>query len=180
MWRIRPHNNDWPHVTSTRKLRPRNGIHIHWTRIDPEPRTRDGIPLTSLTRTLRDLRGDDRELATQAAERIHGHRRSTPHRSTTRGELERRFLRLIRQLGLPEPDMNVPYGPYVLDAYWHAHNLVLEIDDYSTHGNRAAFRADRERDRALTHAGITHMRITADELTPRALHKALASLLRLP
>ena len=180
VWRIRPHHNGPAHVTTTRKLKRRDDIHVHWTRTDPQPRTRDGIPLTSLTRTLQDLEGDERELATQAAERIHGYERTTPFRSTQRGELERRFINALREAGLPEPLMNVPHGPYVLDAYWPAYDLVLEIDDFATHRTHAAFRADRERDRVLLAHGLRTARITAQELAPRALHRALASLLRLP
>jgi very-short-patch-repair endonuclease len=72
--------------------------------------------------------------------------------------------------------MNVPWGPYVLDAYWPELGLVLEIDDWETHRSRAAFAADRARDRALTAAGLKAVRITADDLPPRRLGPVLARL----
>jgi predicted transcriptional regulator of viral defense system len=182
LWLLRPHQPGAVHVVTTRKLRPRADPIIHWTRDLPphDRRRRDGIPVTSVDRTLEDLARtvtkEELALATQAAERLHGHRRATPHHSMTRGHLERRFLKALNGLNAPLPQLNVPYGPYILDALWPDHGIALEIDDWATHGTRAAFRQDRERDRALTAAGLRPARITADELEPAALRAVLTAL----
>jgi very-short-patch-repair endonuclease len=96
--------------------------------------THEGIPTTSIARTLLDLaatvRPDRLERALAQAERLqlydhaavtdvlsrsHGHRgRAALTRATaqeprlTRSELEAIFLRLVRQAGLPEPQSNLP------------------------------------------------------------------------
>ena len=55
-WRIRPHDPPVVDITTSRQLRPRDGIRIHTRAIDPaEIRRLDGIPLTSPVQTLFDL-----------------------------------------------------------------------------------------------------------------------------
>ena len=53
---------------------------------------------------------------------------------------------------------------YVADLVWPAGRLVVEIDGFKTHTNRAAFQADRHRDYELTLSGYTILRITHDEV----------------
>jgi very-short-patch-repair endonuclease len=173
LWALQSHHGGLVHVLSAKKKRARRGIVIHWTRaLSPtECVRRSGIPVTSLARTLADLLAtappDEAELAIRAAERIHGFDRSVLRRRTitlTRGELERLFLRVLDEADLQRPVMNHPWGDYELDGYWPAQGLVVEIDDFETHGNRTAFARDRRRDRALTIAGLTPIRITHDDL----------------
>ena len=83
----------------------------------------------------------------------------------TRSRLERRLLALVRRAGLPEPLVNHRIGPYTVDFFWPAFNLVVETDGWATHGYRAAFERDRARDAHLAAAGITVLRITERRLT---------------
>jgi very-short-patch-repair endonuclease len=183
LWGLQPHHGGAVHTTSARKQRGRPGIHHHWTRHAPDTRVRQGIPVTSLARTLVDLAdvasADELEQAIRAAERLHGFdraqlrpihgrrgtRRLTRPQPFTRGHLERLFQRVVAGAGLPAPRMNVPFGPYELDALWPEAKVVVEIDDWATHGTRQAFEADRARDRVLSVAGLRPVRITHEDLT---------------
>jgi very-short-patch-repair endonuclease len=97
----------------------------------------------------------------------------------TRSEAEERFLALIRRAGLRDPEMNVVVQDYEVDALWRAERLVVEIDGFAFHSTRAVFERDRQRDRELTAAGLTVLRITWRELTlqPEALLVQLAQAL---
>jgi very-short-patch-repair endonuclease len=123
-------------VTARRGRRQVEGIRLHWSRslAAQDTTTRQGIPITSIARTLLDLaatvRPDRLERALAQAERLqlydhtaigdvlsrsNGHRgRAALARATareprlTRSELEAIFLRLVRQAGLPEPQSNLP------------------------------------------------------------------------
>jgi very-short-patch-repair endonuclease len=76
--------------------------------------------------------------------------------------------------------MNVPVGPYFPDAFWPERRLIVELDSYGIHTTRKAFEEDRDRDRALTLAGYTVLRITWRQLTTNAdaIAAQLAALLR--
>jgi hypothetical protein len=194
LWALQPHHGGPVHITSARKHRGRPGIVHHWTRHPPQARNRQGIPVTELARTLVDLADvaghDELEQAIRAAERLHrfdrahlrpidgrrGTRRLTTRRPFTRGHLERLFLRFVADAGLVPPQMNVPFGPYELDALWREAGVVVEIDDWDTHGTREAFEADRARDRAVSVAGLRPVRVTHEDLTTGAL--ALAAQFR--
>jgi very-short-patch-repair endonuclease len=86
-----------------------------------------------------------------------------------RSELERRFLALCRQAGLPSPAVNewlaVAGEEMQVDFVWHRQRVVVETDGYRTHGTRRAFREDRRRDRLLGLAGWRVVRFTWDDLT---------------
>ena len=75
---------------------------------------------------------------------------------------------MIATAGLSAPRMNVPFGPYELDAVWTDARVVVEIDDWATHGTRAAFEADRARDHVLSVAGFRPVRVTHEDLTTGA------------
>jgi Protein of unknown function (DUF559) len=137
-------------VTAPRSRDGLPGIRLHTSRsLDEKDTTNhEGIPITSVARTLLDLaataRSDRLERALAQAERLelYDHRaiadviaRSNGHRGTgalaratalepklTRSELESRFLTLVRKAGLPEPEANSS-----LDAPDHPH---LEVDFY--------------------------------------------------
>jgi very-short-patch-repair endonuclease len=85
----------------------------------------------------------------------------------TRSELERRFLRVCREAGLPPPAVNVPVAGLEVDFLWPAAGLVVELDGYAFHHDRASFERDRRRDATLQAAGyrvvrITHWRLAND------------------
>ena len=133
---------------------------------------------------LIDLRGID-ELIERAPGR-HGikplaailscHRDPAP---VTRSELERRFLELCRGADLPRPSLNVLVAGLEVDVLWQDHCLVVELDGFAFHGDRASFERDRARDAKLQLAGYRVLRITHRRLQfePAAVIEALRNLL---
>ena len=98
----------------------------------------------------------------------------------TRSEAERRLQRLIRAAKLPRPVTNIRVAGWEVDAYWPRERLVVEVDGYAYHGNRAAFERDRRKDAALVTAGYTVIRITWRQLQdePLTVVALLARLIR--
>jgi very-short-patch-repair endonuclease len=78
----------------------------------------------------------------------------------TRSELERRFLELIREAGLPLPVVNALVAGHEVDFHWPAHRLVVETDGGATHGYALAIKEDRRRDVDLELAGWHVLRLT--------------------
>jgi very-short-patch-repair endonuclease len=179
-------------VAPSRRVR-RPGIRVHRSRLGrTEVETLDGVPVTTLSRTLFDLAsvttGRELERALAAAERMdvnlrrrlrvllerHPARRGTRSlRSVlasgapalTRSEAEERLLELIRSAGLPTPAFNVMLHGHEVDCYWRAARLVVEVDGYAWHGSQRAHVRDRQRDSALAAAGIQVVRLSWQQLT---------------
>lgn len=135
-WGLLQTNQARVDVTARRGRREVAGIRLHWSRslTAQDTTTNEGMPITSIARTLLDLaatvRSDRLERALAQAERLRlydqaaiadvlsrsdGHRgRAALARATarepklTRSELEAIFVRLVRQAGLPEPQSNLP------------------------------------------------------------------------
>lgn len=82
----------------------------------------------------------------------------------TRSELEERFLALIDRAGLERPELNVRLEAggrhFEVDCLWRRRALVVELDGRAFHDTESAFHRDRSRDRALTAAGWTVVRLT--------------------
>jgi hypothetical protein len=78
----------------------------------------------------------------------------------TTTELERRFLPLAIDAGLPLPITQAPRSGHRVDFYWPQLGLVVETDSLRYH--RTAFKqgADVRRDNAHTSAGLTTLRFT--------------------
>jgi hypothetical protein len=97
----------------------------------------------------------------------------------THSELERRFVRLCREAGIPPPATNVVVAGYTVDAYWPDHRVVAELDGFAFHHTRHAFERDRARDAELQLAGYRVLRITARRLErdSAGVARALLSLL---
>jgi predicted transcriptional regulator of viral defense system/very-short-patch-repair endonuclease len=96
----------------------------------------------------------------------------------TRSGLERRFLRLVREAGLPRPSMNLFVANFELDAYWPSLRFAVELDTYDYHGGRREFEADRLRQEDLKLVGIEMTRVTGARITadPDAVAKRLRRL----
>jgi very-short-patch-repair endonuclease/predicted transcriptional regulator of viral defense system len=196
LWELRGSPTGPVHVTvPSRNGRNRPGIKIHRaSQLLPEERTEiDGIPVTSLARTLLDYAEDTTTLwlerAFETADRrdlldlnaIEAQLERSPGRRgrqrlsklvdgyrgpgpELRSELERRFWRLIEEAGLPLPLTNVVVEGELVDAYWPNERLVVELDGYGYHRTRRDFENDRERDRILELARVQRLRITYDRL----------------
>jgi very-short-patch-repair endonuclease len=78
----------------------------------------------------------------------------------TDSELERRFLLLVREAGLPEPETGRHVNGFKVDFYWPALGLVAETDGLRYHRTPAQQARDRVRDQAHTTAGLTPLRFT--------------------
>lgn len=167
----------------------RSGLWIHRGRLHREDSViRDGIPVTSVARTLFDLaevvdfqqlehawEESDRlgRLGLAAVERVcergYGRRALKPIRrllaearaaTETRSPLEERFQRFLREHHLPPPATNVDVLGNEVDALWPAARLVVELDSWEFHRHRAAFERDRARDPKLLIAGYHTIRVT--------------------
>jgi hypothetical protein len=190
--------------------RSRRGIVVHRARQlhDEDRAVRDGMPVTSLARTLLDLAeiGSRRDVERgieeaerqrlfdlRAVERLLARSRGRrgqralaaamsdwlPDAELTRSELERHFLSLCRDAGLPLPAANATVEGHEVDAFWPNRRLVVELDSRAYHHTRAAFERDRVRDATLQIAGHRVLRVTHRRLEqePAAVAEALRLLL---
>jgi very-short-patch-repair endonuclease len=173
-----------PKVDSYRTVLPPDEVTVH-----------DGIPVTTPARTLFDLAAvltpqqlnhalneaeirrltspipldaliarHPRRKGTQALRRALELQRQRGE-TVTRSEFETAFLDFAERHGLPRPKTNEPLGPYFPDACWPEQRVIVELDSYAIHTTRQAFESDRARDRELTLAGYTVVRVTWRQLT---------------
>jgi hypothetical protein len=97
----------------------------------------------------------------------------------SRSGLERRFLELVAEAGLPRPVTGFGEEGYELDVYWPEERFAVELDTYETHGSHRAFESDRLRQENLKLAGIEMIRVTGHRLDrePRKVIERVARLL---
>jgi very-short-patch-repair endonuclease len=142
-------------VHPTRRPRNREGIRVH--RRTAEITRHNGLLVTTIEQTLRDL--DDERLTAEA--QVMGLiPRGTHGVEPTRSEVERRFVRLVREAGLPQPLVNATIPPYEIDFLWPAERVVVETDGWTFHGDRSAFERDRRKDADLQAQGYAVTRVT--------------------
>jgi hypothetical protein len=186
------------HVTATggRQVRPgRSGIRLHRCKFDADERVvRDGIPVTTVARTLFDLaeRSPIHEVksAWDEADRLRllrinqvaeDYERGRGRRARTRirpllaaerryaeetaSPLEGRFVDFVVAHRLPPPQTNVLVDGDEVDALWPAAGLIVELDSWEFHAHREAFETDRSRD-------TDHL--LADYRTFRVTHRRLS------
>jgi hypothetical protein len=194
LWGLLRSKPETMHVTSPSARRAKRSFAVHQADLPDVDRViYEGIPVTSVARTVLDLavdrslrdirrqiqRGDDfkvfdlREMRELLA-RSNGHRGKArvedaleglrPDGVFTRSGLERRFLEVVREAGLPEPAMNFFVAGFEIDAWWEDHRFGVELDAYETHGSRLSFEEDRVRDDELLLAGIETTRVTGPRL----------------
>lgn len=82
----------------------------------------------------------------------------------TKEELERRFLPLAREAGLPVPLTAQWVNEFEVDFYWPDLGLVVETDGLRYHRTPAEQARDRLRDQAHTAAGLTQLRFTHEQV----------------
>jgi very-short-patch-repair endonuclease len=106
-----------------------------------------------------------------------------PETRRTRSELERMFLRMCVQGGLPAPDVNVSLsvGRRRLkpDFLWRDAGLIVEADSRRFHDTDSAFQNDRQREQLLQLAGWRVSRCTWEQVErePQRLAQTIRSLL---
>lgn len=197
------------HVTGPVARRPRLPVRIHRARrlVEVDREVVEGVPVTAVPRTLLDLAAavkfEQLEKLVERSEELglfdlravedllartvghHGHGRLrqalTLYKpaSFTRSGLEKRWLELVVEAGLPQPHTNYVEHGFELDCYWPEYRFVVELDVFETHGTRAAFERDRKRQEDLLLAGIQMTRVTGPRLErePEKVIKRVASLL---
>lgn len=87
----------------------------------------------------------------------------------TRSVAEDRLLALVREAGLPAPQVNTRVRGHLVDFLWAAERVVVEVDGYRFHSSRASFERDRLRDAEVEEAGLWVIRVTWRQLTEKPL-----------
>jgi very-short-patch-repair endonuclease len=78
----------------------------------------------------------------------------------TDSELERRFLRIVANAGLPMPETGRHLNGFKVDFFWPQLGLVVETDGLRYHRTPAQQARDRLRDQAHLAAGMSPLRFT--------------------
>jgi hypothetical protein len=199
LWRLRRGTGGSRiHITvPARGLLDRSGIQLHQVRSlhEDDVTVLDGIPVTSVARTLLDMAecADANELRRmlEEAERLRifdlrameaacargngrrgvararrAARDAHPDPPWTRSDLELAFFEFCREEGIPEPSVNVWVEGQEVDMAWSDPRVVVvELDSYAYHGTREAFERDRVRSADLAVAGVPCIRVTQRRLT---------------
>lgn len=187
---IRRDNRQEIDVSAPRSRHQQHGITLHRPRRlhAGDLTTVDGIPVSTVARTLLDLAAlvneSQLERAVEETElrklfdmnaveatlaRSKGHRGAPrleaavadlrPFIPMTRSEFERAFPKICRDAGLPQPAMNVWLLGYEVDALFEEDRIVVELDGGEYHATTAARRRDPIRDARLQAAGYRIVRV---------------------
>jgi hypothetical protein len=190
LWDLRRAGSGRIHVTTGRSVGSHPGLAVHHSRsIHSDDRAAvDGIPVTSVARTLLDLAAslsaerlerlvEQAELLKlfdlRAVDRLLGRSQGRkgrrkllaviadmrPFIPMTRSELERAFVRICLAAGLPEPAMNVWLLGYEVDALFEEDRIVVELDGGPYHGTTAARKRDPIRDARIQAARYRILRV---------------------
>jgi very-short-patch-repair endonuclease len=181
-----PSRDHISHVTVSGNARQRQGIRVHRSRTLTRSQVtrRLGIPVTTPSRTLADLRRTfpERQFAAALREAEFLGLPLDPDLGPdgTRSEMEAAFLAICRRHRLPLPKVNVRIGEFDVDFLWFEHRLVVEVDGWAAHQSRSAFETDRLRDLKLKLLGYEVIRFTWRQLTgnPAEVAGAVRELLR--
>jgi hypothetical protein len=186
-------------IVVSRSVRSRKGIAVHVTRtLQPNDTTKiDGIPCTSIERTIVDLADVVSPLQLQRALERAERKRAVDYRklaaavecargrhgfpalqellrydprpaAEAREGLEVAFLELVTAAGLPPYQRNVSVHGYEVDAYWPEANLVIELQSYTWHSDPAAFERDHKKLATLKVAGCETLALTYNRSRRRA------------
>lgn len=207
LWGLLKSRPETIHLTTPSRRHRRRGFILHRAPLDPADKSElEGIPVTALGRTYLDLaalssaervgrfleRGEDLQIfdlaeVDGALSRARGHPGRGPLRRALaiyrddpafiRSGVEERFRELMRASDLPMPAANFNIAGMELDAYWERERFAVELDTFATHGSRAAFERDRQREDDLQLLGIETIRITETRLEqePEAVIRRVAS-----
>jgi hypothetical protein len=91
-----------------------------------------------------------------------------PNAVDVRSGLEIDFLALCREHGLPRPHINVLVEDWLVDFFWPAERVIVEVDSYGFHSGRPEFERDHRATMALQRAGYAVHRITEEMLAADA------------
>jgi len=174
-------------VLPAESVRRRPGIRVH-RRVDLDAtgrRLASGIPVTDPVNTLVDIAPGRSVAAVERAvreadrlelvdpERLQSALDDIPRRpgigrlrsildadtfALTESGLERRFLKIVREAGLPKPETQIWVNGARVDFYWRDLGLVVECDGIKYHRTPSQQKKDRMRDQTHTAAGLTTLR----------------------
>jgi very-short-patch-repair endonuclease len=198
LWRLRPEAGGPIHVAvPAAVLRERDGIRLHRRGEFGTTRYVKGIPVADPVSVLIDLAG---ELATEEVEdavneadrldlvRTHRLRPALDSEMSRPGVgrlkrildaqtfsraangLERRFLAIVREAGLPPPETQRQLGRNRVDFFWPALGLVVETDSLRHHRTAAEQAVDLGRDQAHARRGLRSLRFTHAQVFHRPEH----------
>jgi very-short-patch-repair endonuclease len=186
------------------------GIRLHRAKLRPDEwLTHEGIPVTTVARTLFDLaeaiERPQLKSAWDEASRLRllrvkqvaticarhptrpARRRIKPlltarqlhDEERRRSPLEDRFAAFVQANHLPPPHTNVLVDGDEVDVLWPTARLIVELDSWEFHHDRAAFEEDRNRDADHLLAGYRTIRVTHRRLDeePERLAAQIRSLL---
>jgi hypothetical protein len=195
-WGLRPDNRGRCEITVPgSRGRTLPGLQVHQCRLHPDDvTTLDGIPITTVARTvldmaeglpmrqliaaidqaeklrILDLWAIDATIARSprrlGAQRLRGALvQYRPQPAMLRSWLEEQALPLLEAAGLPRPCVNAPLHGYEADLLWPRERVVVELDSRTHHHTTRAFEQDRRRDADLTARGYRVMRFTYLQVT---------------
>jgi very-short-patch-repair endonuclease len=100
--------------------------------------------------------------------------------SRAQNALERRFLAIVREAGLPAPTTQRRLGRYRVDFFWPEVGFVVETDSLRHHRTAAEQATDLSRDQAHARAGLRTLRFPHSQVFHRPEHvgRVLADALR--
>ncbi len=175
LWDLR-HWPREPEITVTRdRRRPRIVVHRSTTLKPGDTTVQLAVPTTRVARALDDVRPRlttrqlirltnqarlKRLISADEALRLLGH-----SRNPTRSGLEDAFQRWLEHHGLPQPETNASVNGHEVDALYRPQRLIVELDDFGTHGDAATFQSDRDRDFTHLELGFDTVRLTRERLT---------------
>ena len=178
-----------PEVTAPTERRVK-GVKTRRRRLDPNQVTKvRGIPVTTVPQTLVDIaphltldelaracheagvryKTTPRQVEAVLPRNAPGSRklRAVMHGDAhvTLSQLERAFLKLLRDAGLPLPQTNKVAGSKRVDCRWPELKLTVELDSYRFHNSRYSWEQDRKRERQARDRGDELRRYTWADIT---------------
>jgi very-short-patch-repair endonuclease len=198
LWRISPRAQGWIEISvPSSSLRDRHGIRLHRRVEFGTTRIVKGIPVADPISALIDLAAelptDEVEDAVNEADRldlIRTHRLrpaldaevSRPGVGRLKGildaqtfsraanALERRFLAIVRDAGLPAPEAQKRLGRYRVDFFWPDLGFVVETDGLRHHRTASEQSVDLTRDHAHARRGLRTLRFSHAQVFHRPDH----------
>jgi very-short-patch-repair endonuclease/predicted transcriptional regulator of viral defense system len=194
LWGLRGWSGSAVEVTTPRGQARRTGIRFHRSTVLQDERTvHEGIPVTTVPRTIFDLAGtsDERQVERMINEAeirrlwdelsLHDLLHRYPRRrgsataraalqkrregpTPTKSDLEELFIAFADRAGLPRPETNAYVEGLEVDCVWQQQRVIIEVDSWEFHRTRAAFERDREKSRILQAAGWRCVAVTHRQL----------------